>query len=1667
MQDRQRSSERQDGVGAQLRLLLHRLRELDKLPVSPREEAAAFALVGALRAAPADRHRVEQLDLLRSYLRPLLAKSPREGQAFDARFRSVFAQPEGEPPTDPDQATDTQAQPGRRWLWLAAVIFLIGASVLLYTVSRDSRRGPTPSSPGSATLNPAKQADAPQQPASPQTKKKDETDEDTRPAVPFAPKLSDVAESTAAPLYPISWWQFFAALMLPPCLALFWIIVAAQRRRAYIRRAVDDSGGRVLHSLEVKADAAGELTQSRRQLALGARSLHRRLEQPSSDLDVERTALASLNNGGRFTAVFLPRKTTPEYLILVTSAGPDDHHAERMDWVVQQLAREEVPVKRFFLEHNANRAFEDTRSPRLTLKQLFDRYPNHLLITMGTGDGLLNPGTQKPWLWAEDIRLWPLRVLLTPVPSEDWRRREVQLAHLFEAPLFRTTGESIRRMGEWLQGLREADLHFEGSTRTPTWSWQFDPGRWLAFTPDDPQADWLTLRQELVRYLGDVGYKWLCACAVYPSIRWDITLLLGLRLTRSQETHARSRKPLFTEELATRLSLLPWFRRGFMPDWIRRHLITDMQRERRAEIAKLVGELLAGKLGESSGATVISLPIVTPATGTRVAAGRALDDGSRDDAVLLDYLDRQADDVLSVGAPRSLADRLLGREARYRSGRRPVLAASAIATIVAFAFLPKPWHQLPVPLAPQKPSTSTAADPKKPTDLPRVVLDSGGHQSLIRGIAVTPDGASIASAGDKQVRIWDWRAGKTVRTIRGEIGAGPEGAIYASALSPDGRWLAVGGWFTSPGEVGNPIRLYDFATGQLAALVGVHTDVVLSLAFSPDSKRLLSGGGDNRAVIWDVNATRPLAFLTGHTDRVTAVAFSSNGELAVTGSYDLTIRMWAAETGREFAVLTGHKDRVTSLAVTATTIASGDAAGEIHLWDIQTARFLKKLPRSQFVGALAFAPDGQRLLATSAGTAPYAVRVLDIESGRTLISYDKHTNIVLAAAITPDGQHAVTAGGTNNEIHVWDMKSGDNRAVLSGTGMPVFAAGFSKSAELAAWGNKDGGSQSDSAYQQRLRLPATSRSLGRPEAVESPDEYVGSLTNFADISISTRPGGQFGFRNAILDIRRASQTDASIARDSASGYGHHAYTLTPDGASIISGGANGALVFYDMTGRTIGQFVGHESDVWAVSVSPDGRLLASGGADQMLRFWNIRTRELISTLFRGRDGEWVMWVPHGYYTGSPGADKIVGWQINKGPDKTADYVGADQLRSHLNRPDIVEKAMILASAEQAVRESPGTSFKIADLLARPVPNFRIISPNSPASGGRVVLGVAFEATRDPITSIRIQVNGRQVSEEVPKGDLLVGLKDFDIPLAKGQNAIRIIASNAVGDKVETVTIDHDGEGALDRRGTLYVLAIGVDRYPRLGNTCGANGKASCDLRFAGGDARLVADALERRLGPSHQRVVKRVLTNGSNEPTASNILDALDILREANETDTITVFIAGHGVNDGPNYRFLSSDAEKIGDTYRGATVVPWQVIQEAIESARGRRVLFLDTNTSSSAYNQRFGNAAYHANIIAYTAARFDQLAFEDAKLGHGLFAYALAEGLNGGADDSSGNLTTIGLGDYLRLRLRELAKGMRGEQESQFFTGRDAEDFMLAGPAPPGSIKRSVTPPRSGSKK
>ena len=87
-------------------------------------------------------------------------------------------------------------------------------------------------------------------------------------------------------------------------------------------------------------------------------------------------------------------------------------------------------------------------------------------------------------------------------------------------------------------------------------------------------------------------------------------------------------------------------------------------------------------------------------------------------------------------------------------------------------------------------------------------------------------------------------------------------------------------------------------------------------------------------------------------------------------------------------------------------------------------------------------------------------QVYDIASGKEIVTYTGHDNVVIATAFSPDGRWAATGGGNNKEIHLWDPHSGKPRPGpdgkplrLAGQGQPVWAAGFSADGRRIGWGN--------------------------------------------------------------------------------------------------------------------------------------------------------------------------------------------------------------------------------------------------------------------------------------------------------------------------------------------------------------------------------------------------------------------------------------------------------------------------------------------------------------------------------------------------------------------------------------------------------------------------------------
>ena len=878
-------------------------------------------------------------------------------------------------------------------------------------------------------------------------------------------------------------------------------------------------------------------------------------------------------------------------------------------------------------------------------------------------------------------------------------------------------------------------------------------------------------------------------------------------------------------------------------------------------------------------------------------------------------------------------------------------------------------------------------------------LDTGGHMALIRSIAFTPDGQRLISASDdKTIRVWDLATGKSA-TLRGEIGEGDAGKVLTIAVSPDGRLLAAGGRLKTDGIEDFPIRLYDLASGGIVGLFRGHQDAVLSLAFSPDGSTLASGSADDVAIVWNVESRQPAARMEGHKGDVNVVRFSADGSRLYTGSDDHMVGIWDASTGARLATLEGHQDLVLALAVSPVdgTLYSGGFDRVIRIWNGETGESQGTLEGGMSnIMSLSLSPDGRSLL-TGAGGSPFENQVWDVEARKNILTYRGHDNVVFATAISPDGRLAATAGGSVNEIQVWELATGNLVHRFAGIGRPVTAVGVAFDGQRIAWGHEPIGSDPNSMgpLTHVLRLPDAERETGEPRAIGGDaDSFLRAVPEFNGLSLSARSVGEFGYYDQI-DVSRGGKVIGSALRGERDGYAHTSFGLLPTGQGFVAGGGVGNLTLFGLDGSRLGDFYGHTGDVWALSVTNDGSRLVSGSDDQTLRWWNTGTREDIIALFHADNGEWVMWTPQGYFSASPQGDSYVGWQINQGYDKAARFVTAAQLKRHFYRPDIVRRALLLGSSSAAVREAGGTDFSIEELLKRQPPVFAIVRP---VNGTRVDEGTAeigLSLADGGGIAGEVTVNGRKVKASFSPSGRAGETHVLRVPVTEGDNRVVVTITNDVGATSREVTFVSGTEGGLGARGRLFVVAVGVDNYPKLGNQ---------NLDFAGSDAAAFYRMLVARAGPLHSGVTGLLLTkNGDREPTAENLRSAIRLFGQAKPEDTVVLFLAGHGVNDGADYLFLPTDAERADKAWVKGSVIDWRFLQQVVEGAQGKRIMLVDTCHAGNAFNPRLVKDAVDASIAIFAATDAETLAQERPDLKHGVFTYAVLKGLSGAADSRS----------------------------------------------------------------
>jgi len=874
-------------------------------------------------------------------------------------------------------------------------------------------------------------------------------------------------------------------------------------------------------------------------------------------------------------------------------------------------------------------------------------------------------------------------------------------------------------------------------------------------------------------------------------------------------------------------------------------------------------------------------------------------------------------------------------------------------------------------------------------------------------------------------------------------------------------WWLWGGWLGPTAdyelEESGRIRLHDFATGRVLGVLKGHTNVILSLAFSPDGKYVASGdGASNPTVrIWDVHRKRQVHVLEGHKNGIFALAFSPDGKRLVSGSDDHTLILWDTASGRRIATLTGHKDDVASVAYDpkGKYVASGSLDNTIRLWNGKTGKFVKILAdQGTMVGSLTFSPDGKRLL-SGTGSSPYHCHVYSIPNGKELVTFREHDNVVIATAVSPDGRLAATGGGNNQDILVWDIAGGRVRKRLSGKGASVFAVGFSKDSSALAWGQSGGWANpmNRGPLEHTLTL-RTGRDWNLVPGGSAKNEsgFARATDTHGPYRLKRQKGGDYGY-NAILRLLKNGNETSRAERDSTSGYQHRSYTFTPDGRFVASGGANGVLTLHKVPSlEKATDFIGHEGEVWAVACSPDGRFLVSGAWDQTVRLWDLgaasrggRVSPLL-TIFPAKDGgEWLAWTAEGYFAGSERAGRFVGYQINKGVDRTPEFVRNEQLENVFFRPDLV--------ADKVRGRSISDLPDISSVLARGrAPVVRILEPRDGATirSDTVTLRYAVKDRGSGVGTVRIFLNGTAVEtggrrtirrnvEDVR--ELRVGLEPGN------DNHVSVVAYNAK-EEVRSEEVSVRVFSKVDiRKPRFFALVAGINRF----------GNPDISLNYARPDAEALAEVLRTHASSALFSKTEVTLLTDS-DATIDNLRRAADRIKSrARAEDVVVIYLASHGEIREGRYFLLTASTDYLMTEDLEKTCLTGEELQERLsEIPASKKLLLLDTcnagklvlamNTrsiSESAVLLRLSRAIGTYVMAATTEAQYASEGYK----GHGLFSWVLINGLKGGADmDRNGIVEVDELKLYVKNKVPELARKRFGRRQLPIATGR-GDSFPL----------------------
>jgi len=901
-----------------------------------------------------------------------------------------------------------------------------------------------------------------------------------------------------------------------------------------------------------------------------------------------------------------------------------------------------------------------------------------------------------------------------------------------------------------------------------------------------------------------------------------------------------------------------------------------------------------------------------------------------------------------------------------------------------------------------------AAD-AQPDSTPRLRIEPGMHFAQIWRIDVdVAERFVVSAAEDKTARVWDLRTGKLLKVLRPPLGDGDEGKLYAVAISPDGELIAVAG-LTSENGLNTNIYLFQRSSGELQARIRDLPSVTAHLAFSPNGSKLAVALGLGEGIrLFSSQNWQEIARDSNYGDTSYSVDFDMHGRVISTSS-DGLVRLYDAELKllHQYKTQGGSSPFLARFSPDGKQVAVG--FDDSTVVEILASDGLQLVRRQDTHGIdngdmskIAWSKDGHRLYA---GGLYY-----HDDDGRPLVVWDEGSgkrslwrasqNAVMDIKPLNDG--GVIVGtfdptlirlDANGQV-MWKQNSGLLAFSIRGGGRHF---GLGKSATDVVFEfyreTQPGKVKRGQAFWQlsnlQLGKPSTNSVLQMPR-----HEAVGmEITNWEN---NEQPK---------LNGQPLSLQDDEYSRSLAIDIQGKTFAL----------GTEWAVRLYNRAGDL--KWQQSVPVAWAVNISPDDRWVVAALGDGTIRWYEKSTgKERLAFYLHPDEKRWVTWTPQGFYASAEGAEDLVGYHLNRGADKEAEFFGVEQFRDVFARADLVTKALDdnYSQLAQAALDKVGD---INSMLQTGLP------PTLDVAGGlnhtlkqrNFDLELTLHDQGSGIGRVEYRVNGEVLSNAAarplaPRSP--AGQQTYRRPfsLNNGDNTIEVTAYSA-NDKVASkpVTLKVQVNDPVQREPSLYVLSIGVTAYR----------DQSFALKYAADDAKDFAATLQTQGSGMFQKVEQKLLQD--KDASLANIQAAFEEMAgKVQPQDVFVLYLSGHGLIVDGRYHYVPQDVMYENDEAIRTHALSEEKLRDWLSGVEaGKRMMVIDTCHAGKAVNtlasldtplaRGMDDKAAISRLMKATgtsvlaAASTQQQALEgvvEGEQGNGLFTHVLLKGLQGKAD-------------------------------------------------------------------